>query len=516
MSFAGIDPAGLADLGGFLEQKALTIAAAASRAFAPLERHGRHLAADRLGTSLSAIASVLRASAADFGWRIAAVHRHERGFPQFVARTSLPISGADLAVGLPFGVEPGRGAGAVVYSRLEIDRLSAMGPAEVAAFFGTRTAEEIGVLVAAQPELVTDLDGAPPWARYAASDILIGRRLAELRAAAAVAGRTLGEGDLQWFQRRMLQAHLEDVTGAIAEYERWLVEDRQILLFDPGGDGRAVEVFGDLATAAHIGVVVPGVANDLENFASGTGLRSDARSLHGRAGELGVADVATVAWLGYDPPDGLDALGAGAARGGADSLVRFVAGLDALPGRRRVTVVGHSYGSLVTGLAARTGLAADEIVFVGSPGTGLAHAGHAKLKPGGVVWAALAAGDPIGAGIDLREFLTPEDQLEQAVRRLLDSLEGENDIKDLHHGTNPAHEDFGAIEINTDGSTGHSEYFKPHTVTLDNLLYIIAGMDHAVSVDVPATIELAPGPIDEPWDRLEKWSSPAKMGRVKL
>ncbi len=66
-------------------------------------------------------------------------------------------------------------------------------------------------------------------------------------------------------------------------------------------------------------------------------------------------------------------------------------------------------------------------------------------------------------------------------------------MRDLHYGTNPAHEDFGAIEIATDGSTGHSEYFAAGTVTLDNLAHIVAGRDCAVTTTAGAAVHLAPG-----------------------
>jgi pimeloyl-ACP methyl ester carboxylesterase len=343
------------------------------------------------------------------------------------------------------------------------------------------------------------MDGAPPWARYAANDLLIAGRIATLRTQMATAREMLGAGDLAWFVERIVEAHLSAITGEIAELESWLAEDRQILLFDSAGDGRVVEVFGDLESAVNIGVVVPGITNDRGNFSGGGGgFRAGAQNIHERAGQLSLDDVATIAWLGYDTPDGADAVLRGAAEVGRDALVDFVAGLDALPGRRHTAVVGHSYGSLVTGLAAGAGLAADEVVFVGSPGTGLAHADDAKLKAGGLVWAGLADGDPIGVGLDVSKYLTPVGQIEQAVRRLLDFIKGEDAIRGLHHGTNPTHYDFGAIEIRTEGSDGHSEYFKPNTVTLDNLLYIITGKDARVSTKTPGASETARGPFGKP------------------
>ena len=36
-------------------------------------------------------------------------------------------------------------------------------------------------------------------------------------------------------------------------------------------------------------------------------------------------------------------------------------------------------------------------------------------------------------------------------------------------------------------------------MTLDNLVYIIAGMDSEVRIEIPNELELAPGPFDDPW-----------------
>jgi len=499
VTFFGIDPAGLANLGTTLEHHADAIVTAASRAMTPLERHGRGAVADRIGTGLTRTGRTMEAFAADFPWRIDAVRRGDQA-PSFrVPVGQMPISQAELAIAIPLGAGPPRALAAL--SRRQVRQLSEKSPAAVAAYFAGRTKAQINLLVVAEPELMTDLDGAPPWARYAASDLLIGQRIAYLKRQAAAAWHIVHTEQLEWLQVQLIRGHVGELNKEVVELTRWLDEDRQILLFDPDGDGRVVEVFGDLATAVNIGVVVPGITNDRSNFSDGDGgFRANARNIHDRAEELDIGSVATVAWLGYDTPDGADALLRKAAGESHGDLVDFVAGLDALDGRHHITVVGHSYGSLVTGMAAKAGLAANEVVFVGSPGTSLSHASEANLKPGGVVWAGLAYADPIGAGVDITEFLTPQQQFRQTMRRLSDALDGELAIKDLHHGTNPAHEDFGAIEIHTEGSTGHSDYFKPDTVTLDNLLYIIAGMDGRVSIEIPDVIEIAPGPIGEPWE----------------
>jgi pimeloyl-ACP methyl ester carboxylesterase len=482
MTFVGIEPAGLADLGALLRRRSDTIERAAMQAVSPLHRLGRESAADRIGFRLTSAARMLRGASDDFRWRIDAVLADR-------AR-------AVLATAIPVGAGPP--AGPVALAPATISHLLEKAPAAVAVYFAAETFETISLLAAVYPGAIGGMDGAPPWARYAANDLLIAYRIAALRRQAAAARRTVAAGDPAWFVKRIIEAQLNEISTEITELELWLAEDRQILLFDPAGDGRVAEVFGDLESAGNIGVVVPGITNDRKNFSDGDGgFRVNARNIHERAAELGVGDIATIAWLGYDTPDGADAVLRAAAVAGSGDLVDFVAGLDSLPGHRHITVVGHSYGSLVTGLAAAVGLAANEVVFVGSPGTGLDHADDARLKPGGIVWAGLADGDLIGSGIDISEYLTPGQRLRQTIRRLLDSLDGEEANRDLHHGINPVHHDFGALEIHTDGSQGHSEYFKKSSVTLDNLVHIIGGMDARVSMEVPDVIDMAPGPLGE-------------------
>jgi pimeloyl-ACP methyl ester carboxylesterase len=260
-----------------------------------------------------------------------------------------------------------------------------------------------------------------------------------------------------------------DNQARLAEYRRWLDEGRQILLFDPTGDGCVAEVFGNLEAADTIAVVVPGMSNDLSNFStSDGGFRLNAANLFAAASG---GQTATVAWLGYDTPDGADAASRSAAAAGAPCLARFLRGIDPAADRR-VTVVAHSYGSVLSGIAAADGIEADNLVFVGSPGTTLDDATEATLRAGGVVWSALADGDPIGLGVDPLESyrwwwglhpLIPVVGMFEALRRR----------DDLWHGVNPVSSQFGATRIATEGSSGHSGYFGAGT--LENLAAIVEG-----------------------------------------
>ncbi|MGS2615438.1 alpha/beta hydrolase [Micromonospora sp. LZ34] len=237
-------------------------------------------------------------------------------------------------------------------------------------------------------------------------------------------------------------------------YAGWPDRGRRFLAFDPRGDGLAVEVVGDLATADRIAVLVPGVGGTLRDFDRGLGgvaRRAPARQAADLHAALRSADpgarVAVLAWLGYDPPDGvLTAAGTAAARHGADALSDLLAELSARRPRARVTLVGHSYGALVVGLAAvRAPAQVTDVVTLGGIGAGVDRAGQL----GGVrVWAAEAATDWIRRVPPLR-------------------------LPGLGHGIRPADPAFGARPLPVDGVTGHDRYLTPGGVTLGAVASVV-------------------------------------------
>lgn len=99
-----------------------------------------------------------------------------------------------------------------------------------------------------------------------------------------------------------------------------------------------------------------------------------------------------VVWLGYQAPSSLSrAVHAEPARGAGQELTRFQRALGARYPQAKRTVVGYSYGSVVTGHAAKEEKIADDIVLVGSPGADADHASELH----GRIWAATNANDPI-------------------------------------------------------------------------------------------------------------------------
>src|SRR5690606_14678372 len=137
------------------------------------------------------------------------------------------------------------------------------------------------------------------------------------------------------------------------------------------GDGRVVLALGNPDLADNVVTYVPGAGTTL------AGVEGHLRRTEVLAAEMdrwdGTDRSAAVYWLGYDAPDwGLttaNPLSGGPAATAAADLRRFAEGLRATHagGGSTTTFLGHSYGSTVVGRAAVDGLAADRLVFLGSP-----------------------------------------------------------------------------------------------------------------------------------------------------
>jgi hypothetical protein len=239
-------------------------------------------------------------------------------------------------------------------------------------------------------------------------------------------------------------------------YASWAAGGRHFLTFDAAGDGTAAEVLGDLATADRMAVLVPGVGTRLADFDRGLGgVARRAPAVQARAlyRELLAADpaarVAVVAWLGYDTPEGVGLAAArqGRARTGAAALTAFVHGLHERRPSAGLTLIGHSYGAIVVGLAAPDLPEVGDLIALGAPGMGAARA--ADLG-GARVWSALAATDWIRRIPQLR-------------------------LLDLGHGRRPSSPAFGARPLPVTGVEGHDFYLTPGSATLRAVAPIVLG-----------------------------------------
>jgi pimeloyl-ACP methyl ester carboxylesterase len=172
--------------------------------------------------------------------------------------------------------------------------------------------------------------------------------------------------------------------------------------YDPeafNGRGRAAIAIGNPDKAVNTTVLVPGTGESVQggylSHPDGLNIYTDAQ----RA-DLG-RPTSVLVWMGYHTPDSLLDPHVGQptlAREGGSLLARDVNALGVThTGASHVTVIGHSYGSTtVADAAAGSGMRANDVVLVGSPGTDLAKsAADFHLPQGGHVYVGSASSDPI-------------------------------------------------------------------------------------------------------------------------
>jgi len=285
------------------------------------------------------------------------------------------------------------------------------------------------------------LETSTPESRYAATRILIEEAL--------VAAQESGDA-----------TRVETLQGL-------LEGDRQFLVFAASGDGLAVEVIGDLEGADNVTTVVPGINTTLDNF---DGLSDDAARLQAEA-ELRAPgeSTAVIAWLGYDTPETLNSPWNNTAESAGPELHQFIDGLG-LEDSVDTTVIAHSYGSVVTGVALQDGLGVDNIAVIGSPGMQVDHVSDFNLPDGTDFYAGRA---PIDYVSWTENF-----------------------------GQDPSDSRFGAVRFETgSGDSGqirfHGNYFGTGSESLRNLAYIAVDHDSLVTVREPSLGERATGVIDD-------------------
>jgi hypothetical protein len=227
-------------------------------------------------------------------------------------------------------------------------------------------------------------------------------------------------------------------------------------------DGRLAVVVGDLDTATNVGVVVPGITNRIDNFES---TWDRARNIQDRN-----PASATIAWLGYDTPEFADAVLTDNAERGSAALHRFVDGLRRPPDSQ-VTVIAHSYGTLVTAFALQRGMRPEQVILMGSPGLGpdIDSAANLGLPDGYPIYAMRAPADFVSLSAS--------------------------------HGSDPA-ELPGVIRLDTDWSgredvVGHPDYTRPHTQSLLNILRAFTRTGALHLTDTPINEEGFAGPYNE-------------------
>ena len=246
-----------------------------------------------------------------------------------------------------------------------------------------------------------------------------------------------------------------------------------LLGFDTNSSGHAIVACGDPDTAKNVAVYVPGLGTSSNSTHFAYDVQHTENMTMQADQDTGSQDNATILWLGYNAPQmsasehALDVAGTQDATDAVPNLTSFVSSLRTVnKDISNLTLVGHSYGSLVVGETAKAShLPVNNIVLLGSPGVSVNKASQLNIDPSHV-WAGAAAGDPVAK---LGAF-----------------------------GVSPTSSDFGAhvIEVNASGSLSmgvHGEYFDTYgnsnndagLSSLQNISSIIAGKYNNVTSGSP-------------------------------
>ncbi|WP_029116220.1 alpha/beta hydrolase [Mycobacterium sp. URHB0044] len=369
---------------------------------------------------------------------------------------------------------------------------------DVNAWWDTLSDGEQRKVIAEHPEWIGNRDGVPAWARSAANIPALDRELAAAQRdvdglgsrddfirshpemdpaqAAAVYTQVGADRHTRLDNAKAMREALSVNNDPSKGYD----PDRYLMLLEfPGGrDPRAAIAVGNPDTAEHVAVTTPGMNTHPTSLPAmvleASALRSETESQLALSGRLD-QQVATIAWLGYDPPDTddisiLQAGYEGRANDAAPDLADFYRGINAANEHGsdvHLSALGHSYGSLTTAQAlnelGQTGVV-DDAAFYGSPGLG--------STDRTVGWGPLERAVPIGDEADLSladhhayVMSTPNDPVSGNPTLLGLPLPALGDLGQL--GPNPTTLPLEQLStgattthdgVARDGASGHSEY----------------------------------------------------------
>ena len=211
-------------------------------------------------------------------------------------------------------------------------------------------------------------------------------------------------------------------------------------------NGEPSLTLGDPKTARHVVTYVPGIHSSTPE-----GQERQAKRLQALKSATGSNDTAYVLWKYNAPDNNVDGMLRGSAHATAGRLKNYQDQLRADNPDAHLTVIGHSYGSLVAGEAARIhGMKPDDLVLMGSPGSGSKHVSELGVDP-----------DHVWVGAEKRDNVP-------------------HHAEHLDFGGSPAHHLFGARRFAANHpakeiGNAHGSYFKEGSEALPNLAAIVTG-----------------------------------------
>ena len=340
-------------------------------------------------------------------------------------------------------------------------------PRQIAAWWGSLSPQQQEELIKKYPEIIGNLDGVDIKTRDRVNRSLVDGMLTEARDRERQTHDDLVHlGMTSHSYANRYSKALDDVEDLEVLQEVLKDRERKLLVCDRSGERLKVAIgIGDFGTAEHVGVFVPGMGTTVRGSLLNYVTKSE--GLNTTAQGLRKSSYATVAWLGYDAPLSIpNVANTHRANAGADRLVNFLEGLRVIPRESQeklhLTLLGHSYGSTTSGIAAShvQPNVVDDLVLFGSPGSGV-QLGAEYRVPEGHRWVSAVPyyGDIVqGIGTDINFGRNPTEM--PAFRHISgDATEGET----YRTFTHP----FG----------NHSTYLEGGTKTQKNMAEIVAGLE---------------------------------------
>ncbi|MER7668040.1 alpha/beta hydrolase [Kitasatospora sp. NPDC096128] len=349
-------------------------------------------------------------------------------------------------------------------------------PTEVNSWWKGLTPDEQQRLIQAHPDLLGNRDGIPAVARNQANLLNLDRLTKEYENKPNPSDDDKQKlAGFRAIRTKLDQAKSNEPPPAF------------LMAVSDEGQGRGCLSWGNPDTAKNVSAYVPGLGTKLSDVGGKDADR--ARNVWQAAHNADpTADTASMVWLGYDPPPGpldgdpkvAEVMLPDRAQKGGDAYDKFMSGLRASHegAPPHLVALGHSYGSTTVGMAAQQGggTGADDIILVGSPGTGADRASQLHIDPKHV-WVGDAQNDPV-SHLPAKERVAADGTGAVIGGKLAGPLGawtgGEianelyddfGDTNDLWFGKDPAAKDFGANRFAVaDGAPlsfdSHSNYME--------------------------------------------------------
>ncbi len=390
-------------------------------------------------------------------------------------------------------------------SDAEQKKFKKMTPEERARYWSQQSEAQKQHLCDKYPDLIGNADGVEGWARDRANRNRLPNLKKEAKDNVSMYTELLKSPWIDSNTRAYYLSELDKAEKAVKAYDAVQeqldkgisLEDYQhgkegdpvslLTLQNDGGRVKAAMGQGDVDHAKNVATFVPGIGTTVEG-SMGDYMRQT-KNLRMAAmvqGRLSASDVATVAWLGYDAPGEADLnqpqnipgiISPFLAQAGSDRLAGFMNGMQASreygAGDAHMTLVGHSYGSSTSGMAAtkvKYGVI-DDLVLFGSPGMGTYDAKNYHVDQNHLWVSGVPKGDSVQGMGEIRGGIVGS-----LGKNPMDSDSGFSHLSDDATGSPKYNKDAPESKPSNFNFDNHSIYLEDGTETLQDIGRVVAGV----------------------------------------